>query len=296
MFTVEAIKYEISRSLGWEEVGRILGMKGAEQYLALAEEWQIRDVFSKLLFTSDEARKKLLRYQPPEGVVNVLSDADMRYAVGSGAKDAFLIDKLIEKHAPGAKDVLDFGCGSGRLLRFLAQFSPERRYCGCDVIEEAIEHLKQSGIPGEFMMIPSAPPTSFVDQSFDVIFAWSIFSHYSESLHLDWLQDLKRVLRPGGVLLATIHSPESIDTQRADPRVAERIDFDEIEKSYNSGDFAFSLLYKYYNMGGLDEDNFGQAFIPRSYINNHWSKNFGIIEIAPAVAGWQDMVVLRRPV
>ena len=47
-------------------------------------------------------------------------------------------------------------------------------------------------------------PFFFEDQSLDVIYAWSVFSHLSEETHLPWLAEFERVLKPGGAFLSTL--------------------------------------------------------------------------------------------
>jgi len=63
-------------------------------------------------------------------------------------------------------------------------------------------------LPGRFEAIPLAPPTAFAPASFDVIFSISVFTHLDEPMQEAWLAELARLLRPGGLLLATTHAPE----------------------------------------------------------------------------------------
>ena len=55
---------------------------------------------------------------------------------------------------------------------------------------------------------PGACP--YPDDSFDVVYACSVFSHLPETLHLLWLAEIRRVLRPGGVLVATTLSESAV--------------------------------------------------------------------------------------
>lgn len=115
-------------------------------------------------------------------------------------RQAWFVDAMVRKYMLGATRFLDFGCGTGRLLRMLAQFAPERTYSGCDVNPIAINWLQERHIrnAGEIATIATEPPLPFSDSSFDVVLAWSIFSHYSEPLHRRWLDELARVAVPGG--------------------------------------------------------------------------------------------------
>ena len=107
---------------------------------------------------------------------------------------------------------LDFGCGCGRVARHLIGREARPRRPGSTTpestsiaaqIDWAARHL-----PGRFEVIPTAPPTALAGGSFDLIFTISVFTHLDEAMQEAWLAELARLLRPGGLLLATTHAPE----------------------------------------------------------------------------------------
>jgi SAM-dependent methyltransferase len=53
------------------------------------------------------------------------------------------------------------------------------------------------------MTVNKMSPTSFDDDTFDVVFAYSVFSHLSEDLYARWLAEFSRILKPGGLVIAT---------------------------------------------------------------------------------------------
>ncbi len=53
-----------------------------------------------------------------------------------------------------------------------------------------------------------APPLELDDDSFDLVWAISVFTHISDYWS-SWLVDLHRILRDGGILLATIAGPDT---------------------------------------------------------------------------------------
>jgi len=65
-------------------------------------------------------------------------------------------------------------------------------------------------LAGSFSVMRPDPPLDFPAASFDVIYAISIFTHYTEEEQLGWLSELRRVLRPDGLFIATTLAPDRI--------------------------------------------------------------------------------------
>ena len=53
---------------------------------------------------------------------------------------------------------------------------------------------------------------SYEDESFNFIYAISVFTHWSEDLQFFWIKELRRILRPGGVLYMTTHGRSYLDS------------------------------------------------------------------------------------
>lgn len=97
------------------------------------------------------------------------------------------------------QSALDFGCSSGRVVRVLAAAYPDVRWFGCDPNEEAIAWAN-ANLPGiEFFASDQAPPLPIEDGSFDFVYGMSIWSHFAPVLGLRWLDEMHRLLRPGGI-------------------------------------------------------------------------------------------------
>jgi SAM-dependent methyltransferase len=144
----------------------------------------------------------------------------LRARVGLGSRDEFTLvgrEGARQVHDALARaigdvrrlgDWLDFGCGCGRIARFLLESPGIRSYTGVDVdagqIAWAARHL-----PGRFGPMRPDPPLDFPDLSFDVVLAISIFTHFDEAKQLAWLAEIRRILRPGGVLVATTLCPDA---------------------------------------------------------------------------------------
>src|SRR5262249_4106197 len=107
-------------------------------------------------------------------------------------------------------DILDFGCGWGRILRFFLKDLEPTRLWGADPVEEMIDFCRTSNPWCAFYCIDRTPPTPFRSDTFDCIYSFSVFSHLSEPMHRSWLGELHRILKPGGILIATTRDREFI--------------------------------------------------------------------------------------
>jgi SAM-dependent methyltransferase len=107
-------------------------------------------------------------------------------------------------------DALDFGCSSGRVVRVLAASYPNVHWLACDPNADAIAWASEN-LPGiEFFTSGDVPPLPLADGSLDLAYAISIWSHFEPTLGLRWFEEMHRVLRPGGHLVATTHGATSI--------------------------------------------------------------------------------------
>jgi glycogen synthase len=108
-------------------------------------------------------------------------------------KRAAVLDALAERPA---LDVLDVGCGPGRLLAPLAGC---HRVTGCDVSPEMLAEARRRCPPGVRLVRADARRLPFADGAFDALIALDLLAHLP---HLaDALRELARVVRAGGTLL-----------------------------------------------------------------------------------------------
>jgi SAM-dependent methyltransferase len=170
---------------------------------------------------------------------------------------------------------LDFGCGPGRLARHLLQLDVVREFLGVDVDAEAIA-WNQDHLKGVYQTIEAEPPTELPSNLFDVVVAVSVFTHLSENSQLRWLREMHRVLRPGGVLIASTHSP-GLTFTRPDLTSAQH------EELQVRG-FLFAR-----GNGSFNEDS---AFHSRTYLLDTWGRLMGMLRFENSgMAGYQDLSV-----
>ena len=61
-------------------------------------------------------------------------------------------------------------------------------------------------------MYRPTPPTRYPAAFFDVVYSVSLFTHLDEPSQDQWLEELARILKPGGVLLVTTHGKFALES------------------------------------------------------------------------------------
>ncbi len=100
--------------------------------------------------------------------------------------------------------ILDWGCGPARIIRHLPKIiGNDSEYHGTDYNEKTINWCSQNlkGISFNHNTIHADLPYS--KNYFDIIYGISIFTHLSKRMHVDWLKELTRILKPNGIMFLT---------------------------------------------------------------------------------------------
>jgi SAM-dependent methyltransferase len=212
---------------------------------------------------------------PRRLMVRVAGTADAEWFLRSGRAGY----DAIAAHAPLAEigSVLDFGCGCGRVTRWFHDF--DGAVAGSDLSEPAIHWCRRNLPFGRFETNGLAPPLAFADESFGLVYALSVFTHLTADLQLAWRDELRRVLRPGGLLLVTTHGRSYL------PRLEE-----EERASFGRGE----LVVRW---GDLPGTNLCSAYHPERYLRDSFAAGFAFVELeAEGARGnpTQDLVLLRK--
>lgn len=111
------------------------------------------------------------------------------------------LKKLTEEVKEGER-ILDSGCGNGRLFKILKE--KKVNYYGIDFSEKLIEMAKNK-FPEAKFLVADCLNLPFPDNFFDKVFSISVFHHIpSQELRVQYLKEIKRVLKPGGILILRV--------------------------------------------------------------------------------------------
>jgi SAM-dependent methyltransferase len=195
------------------------------------------------------------------------------------------LQRIVGKDYRDFSSILDWGCGCGRFSRYF-ESEPGVALTGVDVDAGSAGWCAEHLPFGTFSTVPLRPPTPLAADGFDLVVGISIFTHLGEADHLVWLDELARIVRPGGIVAVTVHGDATLCRL----------------------DAAFGLVDTYLDPGfvdmGTNPDLVGTAvpteyyrnvLISHRYIRRHWSRHFTILEIVNGYIGnVQDLVVMRR--
>ena len=130
-----------------------------------------------------------------------LSGADSDYFSEFKAKD------LAAHEATKALDILDLGCGDGTMARFLVKHMAGCRLEGIDISEESIAVARERGLPQANFKAYDGASIPYPDAHFEVCTIATVLHHIDHALHPALMQEVHRVLRPGGRVYIYEHNP-----------------------------------------------------------------------------------------
>lgn len=263
----------------------------------------LKPLLKKLYFLLDPVN--ILIYRAVTGYKNPVPPAINRarignYSIGSfmqsGLKCYLPIQTALSKHysskSQSPLSILDFGIGVGRVAQYflIDVGSGPTSLHGCDVDQTAIDYIASS-FPGiDAHCSKYTPPLPYADEKFDIIYSVSIFTHLPLELQDPWLLELKRILKPGGLLLPTTIGPHGY--KRGTHLQAVKFSLDELERD----GVKWSPYAGNVRSPGTDE-TYGATYHTPSYIREMWGRHFEIIDINEGVIdGLNDLVIMRKPI
>ena len=239
---------------------------------------------------------------PPFSNRDRIGARNVGWFVEGGRLDYETFRQAIERHATAplpALSVLDFGAGCGRILAHFVPAGP--RLAASDVDPTAVAYLRRAWPQVDSRVNASEPPLPYEAKRFDVLYAFSVWTHLPPAAQARWLAEVGRVLRPGGLALITTLGFYGLEllNHSAAPLEAEwrSVSADDLRRE--------GVIYHEYAVLGQPlpekelfsgiQGSYGVSVHDPAYLRRAWAAGFEVVEIVErAMHGHQDLVLLRR--
>jgi SAM-dependent methyltransferase len=202
--------------------------------------------------------------------------ANPQFFLESGRHNAELVRELVPLGDVGA--LLDWGCGCGRVLRHWASLDATGVH-GCDINPRMVAWCNENLPFANASVNDLAPPLPYGDDTFGLVYAFSVMTHLPEDLQRRWVAECRRVLRPGGYFVFSTLGDYFVSRDRL--TMEERRAFD---------DGQLVVLY-----AGAPGTSLCSAYHPRDYVARELAQGFEVADFRPAADdGRHDIHVLRK--
>jgi SAM-dependent methyltransferase len=223
---------------------------------------------------------------PPEQLrfnVSNTRDAGEFLAVGRRcARDLVTGLESVGGSILNCKEILDWGCGCGRTLRWLQDLSAQTRLSGCDVDGAAVEWCRENLKQVDCKVNGPYPPLPYKDSTFDLVFGISVFTHLNQVFQQMWLSELGRIIVPKGYLLLSVMGTNIASTLPEDLRT----------QFYQDG----FLFVRSPVWVGIHAEWYADAYQSELFVRDSFSPYFEVLSYTSAgMNGHQDLVVMRKP-
>lgn len=243
---------------------------------------------------ADVARVSALvdRRISPDDTMFVASDDKHYFAVGSDAiRKIATVQTVVDAEKP--RSILDFGCGYGRVGRYLRAAYPEAELVGCDVNARALTFYRDTF---GATVVRSAASLDEVDlgRRFDLIWSGSLMTHLAEQPAEALLALFDRHLADDGLAVFSTHGRYVASHSRTARWTLHLTDarLRELSTEFDDGRYAYS---DYDHRTG-----YGISMTPLPWILEKIEKLPQLRLVGMMERGWgdfQDLVALwRRPV
>lgn len=209
---------------------------------------------------------------PPDFYIYETFTLDYKKYYSGGKETAKWLWNHLKDHINSKNlSILDWGCGPGRIIRHLPDIiEGNNNYFGCDYNKRYVSWCQKNIDNVIFKKNELTPPLDFDDNSLDIVYGISIFTHLSEKMHHLWMSELQRVLKKEGLLFLTTHG----EVMKQKLSKEEQKEFDKGNLIINSfkkeGNRLFAAYQPYAFFRNLCERNSFKIIkhIPGEVINN----------------------------
>jgi len=231
---------------------------------------------------------------PPKNLFLGYSNDGEKYLI-AGERDVATLFETIEaagRNVPDQSSILDFGCGSGRMVRWIPKHRQNAKVFATDIDGNNIAWCRGNLRPEINCMVnTTVPHLPFEDRTLDLIYSGSVFTHIEDTTE-SWLAELRRILKPGGLFYVTIHDHSTIaiwENEWKHSTAAIRFKSKQEEDAYNGfvkSDFGFFTLNRW---------NASQVFYDINYFKEMVAPFFEVVTVRERAYGKQTGVLLAKP-
>ena len=155
--------------------------------------------------------------------------------------------------------LLDVGCGPGSITADFAQRLTPSRVCGLDSSSEIIDAARRDH-PGVEFAVGDVSQLAFDDASWDIVHAHQLLQHVSNPVAA--LKEMRRVVRPGGIVAARDSDYATFTWYPHDDRLTRWLD-----------------LYQEIARANGGEPNAGRHLLA-------WALEAGFSQVQPSASSW----------
>ncbi|GBR52991.1 hypothetical protein AA106555_1119 [Neokomagataea thailandica NBRC 106555] len=153
-----------------------------------------------------------------------------------------------------------------------------------------------------------APALPLQDASLDLVTSWSYFAHVSEFSADQWMREIHRLLRKGGLAVVTTQSRRFLAfcaeqrLRRASGMRLEHPWHEACADSFtdegraNSAFEAGKYLHAAIAKPPFPEAHYGEAIIPKNYILKNWSHLFRLVEYVDNPARFPHVLIVLQKI
>ena len=184
-------------------------------------------------------------------------------------------------------NLLDFGCGWGRLIRLFYKYIPQAQIYGVDAWQESLDISLNLGVKanlGKTKEICTSLP--FADVTFDIAISFSVFTHLTKRVGDAALSAIRKRIDSNGLLVITIRP---VHYWRAVKHI-KNLPVEDLITRHNQDGFAFFPTQPAPPNGR--EVTFGAASMTLHYIEQEWCDWKVIDSVKNQVEPFQRVVLL----
>lgn len=172
--------------------------------------------------------------------------------------------------------VLDFGCGSGKVMRHFLPEAEVGDLWGCDIDARSIDWINaELSPPLHAFTNGPVPPLDQPAGSFDLVWSVSVFTHLTDHW-AGWLAELHRVLRPGGLAIISFLGGAMYEAWTGQAWEPDRIGMTVLDHGQG------------WELGGPT------VFHSPWWLREHWGRAFEIVQMREGSAPREHGLVLLR--